>query len=368
VVSASSAGGLPVAYTRRRSVMDMLGFQVTSVRRRREIYHEILAASRRIEGRCHRYFYPNLTTETFDWPTHQYDISWRMWLDEREMCGAPTQVLSAGTDITDSVLVRPPQGPPYTSIEINLATLASFNSADTYQDAISITGPFGYCDTEESAGELATTIGTTDTVITCTDGSQADAGDTLHIDDERLLVTDTRMVATGATLTADLAGNNGAILVTVSNPSLINVDEYLLIDGERLWVSDITDVLICQRAVSGSVLGAHSSGATVFAERGLVVTRGALGTTVASHAAMTPMARLAVPQAIENWCKAETGVALMAQRTGFAAGASSGMGSSSGGNPATFKPTIGAALDDYRAVALAAFGRTFRVRTADRLI
>lgn len=369
MVSASSSGGLPVAYCTRRTVQNMSGFQATSIRRRQEIFREIQAASRRIEAQCHRYFYPNLTTEKFDWPGHQYETSWRIWLDERELAAVPTQVLSAGVDITDSVLPRPPEGPPYLALEINLATQAAFNSGQTYQDAIEITGSFGYTSTEVAAGSLSLDIGSTDLVVQCGDGALLDAGSTLRIDEERMLVTGTRFTATGATLSGDLAANNGAILVPVNDTSLVNYGETLLIDGERLWVSEITDQLICKRAEADSVLAAHSSGASIFAERGLTVTRGALGTTAASHTADAPIYELDVPSAIQSWCKAEVVAAMLAERTGFAAGASSSMGGGgTSGNPASYKSTIGAMLDQYRAVALNLYGRQLRFAVPDRLI
>lgn len=368
MTSATASGGQPVAYCTREDVKSVIGFQSTSRQNNRRIDRKILASSRNIEGQLKRFFYPLVDTQTFDWPTHQYAISWRLWLDELELISV-SQVLSAGTDITASVLLRPDAGPPFTNLEINLATLSAFDSGQSYQRAISVAGTFGYCDQTRAAGTLADSIGTSDTTMVVSDGDLVGVGSTLLLGTERLLVTDKAVTASGATLTADLSANTGNVIVPISNVALINPGETILVGGERMWVSDVTDTLICRRDSSGSLaLAVHSSGDAVYVERLCTVTRGALGTTAASHSAAAPILEHVVPDAVRDWCKGEVAAALLVEMTGYAGAATTTSMSSSNADPANLKPVVGAMLADARRQAIDLYGRQFRVRTADRLI
>src|SRR5687768_3089573 len=99
----------------------------------------IAAASRAIEGQTLRKFYPLTATRTFDWPA-PYSRSWRLWLDENDLISV-SALSSGGTTIAASdFFLRPDIGPPFTYVEIDLASSASFGGGSTHQRDISITG------------------------------------------------------------------------------------------------------------------------------------------------------------------------------------------------------------------------------------
>ncbi|PZT70197.1 hypothetical protein DN402_31760 [Streptomyces sp. SW4] len=91
-------------------------------------------------------------------------------------------------------------------------------------------------------------------------------GSVLRVGSERMLVTGRTMAATGQTLAADLTVQKKDVTVTVADASGFAVDETVLIDAERMLIVDIAgNTLIVERAVDGSVLAAHTTGAALYA-------------------------------------------------------------------------------------------------------
>lgn len=359
---------MDVAYCTLEDVKTALDVPETA-RSNTQIQREIWASSRGIEGDFLRYFYPSVSTQTFDWPDHQFATPWRLWLDQRELTSI-TQVLAAGTDITSSVLPRPDDAPlrgePFTKLEINLASSAAFTSGSTFQRSITVTGVYGYC-ADETAGGLMVTAFTdlTGTSGTCSDASLIGVGAILRVDQERVIVTGKGLANTGQTLGGTLTAQNNATTVPVQDGTKYTPGETILIDAETMLITDVAgNQLIVTRAWNGSVLAAHTSGAAVYARRLLTVQRGVLGTTPATHTANTPINVHQVPSLIRDLCVAETVATLTQVRRGYG----TVIKRSTGGSASPADPVdVSTALIDLRNRARARYAR-YRTRTPARLI
>ncbi|RSS92453.1 hypothetical protein EF919_18135 [Streptomyces sp. WAC02707] len=309
-------------YATREDVQRALDVQL-SARSSRQIDRALQSASRDVEGLCHRVFYPWQGERRFDWPASQYRPSWRVWLDDAELISL-TSVSSGGNAIpVDDLLLEPNRsGPPYNRIEINIGTSAAWGGGDTHQQDITITGLWGYRNTETTLGTstaaLASTTATTLTVDGDTSASVG-VGSLLRIDEERMIVTGRTMASTGQTLAADLGVQKNGTTVTVADASGFAVDETILIDGERMQIVDIAgSTLVVERAVDGSTLAAHTTGTTIYAPRTLTVTRGALGTTAATHSSDSSVHRWDPPGLVRDLTIANTLNRILQEQAGYA--------------------------------------------------
>lgn len=290
-----------------------------------QIDRAIEAASRTIEGRLHRRFYPELRTMTWDWPNPQRARSWRLWLDANELISV-SSVVSGGVTIPASdYLLYPTDGPPYNRIEINLSSSSAWSSGTTHQQAIAITGLYGYRADEVPAGTLAAAISTTTaTTVNVSDAAAIGVGDIIKVDSERMIVTGRSMLTTGQTLQTPLTTSNANVTVAVTNGSAFAVDEVILLDSERMLVADIGgNNLTVRRAWDGSVLAAHT-GSTIYAPRTLTVERGALGTTAATHSSGAAVARHVPPGPVSALCVGLALAQVLQEQSGYARTAGSG--------------------------------------------
>jgi hypothetical protein len=131
--------------------------------------------------------------------------------------------------------------------------------------------------------------------------------------------------------------------------------ETILIDAERMLIDDIAgNNLIVKRAWTGSTLATHANPSDVYVSRTLTVTRGALGTTAATHLTAAPILRWTPPPLISAWCEA-LAISRFQQATGAYA-ASTGSGESAEDAP-------GVGVGPIEADAMAAYAR-YRVATA----
>ncbi|MFF9271145.1 hypothetical protein [Streptomyces rochei] len=309
-------------YATREDVQRALDVQ-PSARSTRQIDRALQSASRDVEGLCHRVFYPWQGERRFDWPASQYRPSWRVWLDDAELISL-TSVSSGGNAIpVDDLLLEPNRsGPPYNRIEINIGTSAAWGGGDTHQQDITITGLWGYRNTETTLGSSAAALASTTVTTLTVDGdtsASVGVGSLLRIDEERLIVTGRTMASTGQTLAADLGVQKNATTVTVADATGFAVDETILIDGERMQIVDIAgDTLVVERAVDGSTLAAHTTGATLYAARALTVTRGALGTTAATHSSDSSVHRWDPPGLVRDLTIANTLNRILQEQAGYA--------------------------------------------------
>lgn len=355
-----------VMYCWREDVKSALDVPETA-RVNAQIDREIQASSRGIEGDLGRFFYPLVATQTFDYPDHQYTLPWRLWLEEWELTSF-TQVLTAGQDITSSVIARPDgallRGEPYDHLEINLSTSAMFAAGSTYQRAVSVAAVFGYNADEVPGAAMATAFSdTTGTSGTCTDSALVGVGAILRVDTERMIVTGKSMASTGQTITNSPTAQANSNTIGVQNGAVFDT-EVIMIDSEKMLITDITgNNLTVIRNWDGSVLAAHNTGTTVYAPRQLTVTRGALGTTAATHATNATINVHNVPSLVRDLCVAETLSTLTQARRGYAMPLKRG---GSGNAPGSALELAGA-LTDYRDRARARY-RRLRTRTTARFI
>lgn len=351
-----------VWYTTREAVKSALDVKETA-RSNAQVDRAIEAASREIEGCLHRRFYPEVRTLAFDWPNAQRARPWRLWLDANELISVTTLTAGGVTIAPGDVLLYPTGGPPYSRLEVDLGSSAAFSSGDTHQQAISITGLYGYRADETTAGTLAAAVSTTTaTTISVSDSAAIGVGDIVRVDDERMIVTGKSMLTSGQTLQTPLTASAANVTVAVTTGSDFAVDEVILLDSERMLIVDIAgDNLTVRRAWDGSVLAAHT-GSTIYAPRALTVERGALGTTAATHSDGADIVRHVPPGPVVALCVGLSLAQLLGEQSGYARPESrSGSSNTASSNrPRNQEPGVGlAALWES---AYAACGRKARVR------
>ena len=296
-----------VFYCTREDVQDAFDVR-EAAHRSAQIDAAIASASDDIDGWLNRHKHglaPRTATRYFNWP-QRFSAAWRLWLDENELISVTT-LTSGGTAITSYFLEPVNSGPPYTYIEIDTSSTASFTVGATGQRNIAIAGVWGIHNDQKAAGSLESAVASTSTTtVDVTRGDIIGVGSVLTIDSERMLVVE----KTGLDTTQNLASGMNALkndqTVDVSDGTAFFVGEQILIDSERMRIADISgNNLTVIRAYDGSTLAAHSLGADVYAYRRLTVVRGELGTTAATHLDAAPVTVWDVPALVRDLAKAE---------------------------------------------------------------
>lgn len=348
---------MTIWYATREDVKTALDSKGTA-RNNAQVDRAISAASRSVDGLCHRVFYPQQATRSWDWPATPGTRPWRLWLDANELISLGS--LTSGGRAIDSadVLLEPNQdGPPFGRIELSIGSNAAFGGGPTPQRDIVVSGLFGYRDDTTTVG---THTGLNATATTLTVDAAASAalgvGSFIRLDDERLTVTGRSMTDTGQTLTAALDQQLKTIAVLVSNGAEFAETETVLIGAERMRVEDIAgNTLIVRRAWDGSPNAAHDAGATIYAPRALRVERGAAGTTAATHNAGGAITRWDPPPLVRQLTIAEAARAVAFESAGGAPAVRAG------GSGQESKPDLGA-LQSLRDSVYDEHGRKARSR------
>jgi hypothetical protein len=343
-------------YTTRESVKSALDAAETA-RNDPQVDRAVGAASRTIEGLLKRRFYPQLATRYFDWPNHQYARPWRLWLDDDEVISVSLLIAGGVTIPASDYFLEPANtGPPYTRVEIDLASSSAFAPGATHQRAIAITGTFGYSAEEEQVGALTADLvaSLTATATATWTTARIGVGDVLRIDSERVVVTAKTMIDSTQNLGNTLAAASSDVTVQVTTGSAFAVEEVLLIGSERMLVVDIAgNNLTVKRAWDGTVLAAHSSGADIFTLTGVELDRAQLGTTLAAHSSGAAITRHLVPDLVRDLCVAEAINQLQQETAGYARVIGEGE---------TAREGTGRGLFDLRRDAIARYGRQARSR------
>lgn len=287
----------------------------------------IEAASRSVEGLLRRTFAPVLTTQYFDWPNEQYARAWRLWITRANLISVTTLSVAGSTVAASDYFLEPVNGgPPHDRIEIDLESSAAFSSSGTHQRSIAVTGLWGYTNDETTVGIIAEALDASETAVDV-DGATAalvGVGSVIRVDSERMLVTARSTLTTGQTLQTDLTNQNNAVTVAVTTGSAFAVGETILLDAERMLIVDITgNNLMVKRGWDGTTIAAHS-GSTIYGYRTLTVSRGALGTTAATHLTSAPILRWDVPGPVAELTLAEALNNLEQAKAGYARTAGSG--------------------------------------------
>jgi hypothetical protein len=315
-------------YCTREDAKSALDFKETA-RNNSQVDRAVAAATLAIEGLTHRKFYPWTGTRYLDWPNFQFARPWRLWLNSNELISV-SALVSGGVTIaaTDYFLRRSDMvdEPPYTHIEIDLDGPAAFSSGDTHQRSVAITGVFGHSANEEAVGSLAGSLAADASAtasITWTT-ARIGVGDTLRIDNERMIITGRTMVDSTQDLQTPLTAAANNVTVAVTTGTAFAIDEVLLLDSERMLVVDIAgNNLTVRRAWDGSVLATHS-GSSIYTLTGVEITRGQLGTTAAAHNSAATIYRHQVPPLVRELAIAEAINTLLQESAGYARTSGSG--------------------------------------------
>ncbi len=342
-------------YATREDIKVALDSKETA-RNNARIDEHLQAASREAESLCHRRFYPEVATRYFPWPNYQYARPWRLWLDEHELASA-TAVVSGGTTIAaaDYFLEPVNSGPPYDRVEIDLDSSAAFDSGNTHQRSIGITGTYAGAPLRTTpGGALAEALDSSETAVDVTDSASIGIGSLINVESERMLVTGKTALTTGQTvITTALTASAANESVLVTSAAGFTVGEVLTVDAERMLLLDITsNTLTVKRAWDGSTLAAHNTGITIYAPRTLTVVRGALGTTAVAHDTATAITVQVYPSLVRELTIAETVDLLTGHARAWAQ-------STSNGEAKTLPAGVG--LPGLRARVRKAHGRQQRV-------
>lgn len=267
-------------YTTREDVILALNSTDNSINARK-IDSAIESASRSVDKLTKRRFYPETKTKTFDYP--QNSLSYRLWFDSPEELIEATSVTSGGSTITSQEYFLEPvnYGPPFNRLELNLGTSASFDTDETTQHQIQIAGVWGYQFETTAVTTLSGSINASQTTAVVADVSDIGVGSLVQIGTELVQVTDKAWTDSSQNASALTASANS---VSITGVTGINQFETILIDSERMLVTDVAGTTITvKRAVDGSTLAAHSLNADIYVQRSLTIKRGVGGTTAASH-------------------------------------------------------------------------------------
>lgn len=348
---------MSIWYATREDVKDALDAKETA-RANVKIDRAIAAATAAIEGLCHRRFYPEQASRSWDWPNGQTARAWRLWLDDNELISV-TSLTSGGQliDPADFFLRRSDgrEEPPFTHVELNIGSNATFGGGPTTQRDITVAGLFGYRDDTTTVG-THTGINGSATTITVDAAASAGVGvgALLSLDTERATVTARSMVTIGQTLTAAVDGQMKTIALTVGSGAAFAEGETILVDGERMRVDEIAgNTLIVRRSWDGSPIAAHDAGAPIYAPRSLRLRRGVLGTTGGVHTTGGSVLRWDPPGLINELCIAQATTNLLQGAAGYARTVGSGEGT---------REAAGRGLAAIRDDALTAHGRMARSR------
>lgn len=309
-----------VWYCTRRDVKEALDMQDTA-RNNLRVDQAIETASRMVESLMHRRFYPRIGTAVKDWPNAASPVGYRLWLDDDEMISLTSISDDAGATLLDSGNIRlyPPSGPPYDRIELLTSGAdPTFAIGSSRQQQIVISGMFGYRLTVATTGATAETLDIDEVSMNVSDGSRIAVGSILRVDDEWMVVTEESMITSGQTLQTPMTVLASNTAMTVTDGTLFFVGETLLLDSERMRIVDITgNILIVRRAWDGSTLATHT-GSTIYALRTFIVTRGALGSTAATHSTATAIYHFLSPGGVVSLTRAEAISILLQDTSGWA--------------------------------------------------
>lgn len=295
------------------------------------------AAAETIAAALHwAHIHPVTATRYFDWPNTQTARPWRLWLEDQGLISLTSLTAGGVTIATGDRLLEPVNdGPPFTRIDVDLASTASFQSGDTHQQAIAATGLWGIRNDEIPAGALAAALtDTTGTTLDVTDGSRVGIGSLLRVDTERLLATDRSFIDTTHNLAGDMDASDADELLVTSGGTWFT-GELLQLDTEQVRVRSITGAnLTVDRNVNGTVLAAHTGSVDLYASRRFTVERAAAGTTAATHSNGAALVAWKAPPLLEalgvavamDQVEQELGAYARRSRSGEAAADATGTG------------------------------------------
>lgn len=348
---------MPAWYATVEDVASALGAKSTAYNEA-DLRRAVGAGSKDVDDLCQYVdgaFRPWRATYYFDWPTQQTTTYYRLWLDALPLISVE-MLVSGGVVLNPAYYNLEPNqyGPPYRRIELNRGSSAAFSyTGGTPQRAIGALGLWGMGDEREVAGSLVGSIDAVTTTIACSDASKLGTGDHIVIDSERMEVTGKSWAGAAFVGVAGLAASAAARTLPITGGPLL-AGELLLIDSERVKVVDVAgSTITVERAQDGTPLAAHTNGATVYARRGLTVTRGARGSIASAHSGGAVISRHVVPADVNALTIASAIVTHLSEQAGYSS-QGSGTGQTHSG------PAGG--LDTLRERVVSNYGRQMRTR------
>jgi len=315
-------------YCTRESVKTALS-EAETARTNAQVDAAIEQGARDAEGLCHREvdgFAPLLATRYTDYPSRDgRSPSYRARFGRGHYLLSATSVTvdnGATTLAPADYILRPDDGPPYTSLEVSLGGSASLGSSTTWQRAIAITGLWGAENRRKQIGSLSGSLaGTTNaTASLAWTTARFGTGDVLFIDSEAMTITDRSYVDSGVNLGGSgLTADDADTTVSVADGTAFAVEEIISISGERMRIVEITgNTLSVVRAWDGSQLAAHTVGADIYALTGIELERAVLGTTIAAHSSSAAVYQWQVPGPLATLNRAYAINVLVQERSAWA--------------------------------------------------
>lgn len=344
-------------YCAREDVKSSLDIKHTAIANTL-VDREIAAASRSVEGTLHRRFYPELRRIKLDYPQYTYAPAWQVWLDDNEMISVVELSSGSGIIPSNAYNLRRMDGkqePPYSYLELSTASGYAFSGDPTFQQAIDLYGWFGHSDQEEIIGTLTAQLDAPeDSPVAVTwNTPRLGVGNLLRIDDERMIITERSWIAAGQNIGSNLTAKMSDIIVAVTDGTAFAAEETILVDGEKMYVTDVAgNNLLVKRAWDGSPLAVHTSATAIYTLMGVQLTRAQVGTTAAIHAADAIVYRWKPPALLKELTVAEALVTLNQAAASYAVDTGSGE---------TKKDTPGRGLPDIRQQAIRELGRKMRL-------
>lgn len=286
----------------------------------------IESVSRSIESCTKRFFIPETQTRTYRWPNLIYGHILTLWLDGDLISVTTLQIRAQDSSPTtipasDFYLEPANHAPPFDRIEIDLSSGSAFESGDTPQRSVSVEGEWGYSDNTAPAGTVSSGLDSDSgaTTMVCSNAALIGVGDTLLIESERMFVSDRAFanlasILLNGALTADQTNDT----VTVDASHGIQANEVIKVDSEDMYVKAVNgNDLTVIRAYNGSLLAAHADNTQAQINRTLTIERGVNGSTAATHADSTAISKYEVPFDINELCVAEVIAAYSQEQSGW---------------------------------------------------
>ena len=275
-----------------------------------DIDEKLEAGSEDVEEFLGRAFIPETAERRYRWPPRNGGGA-TLRIPRQDLI-AVTQLQTKAEDTSPTTLIANDyflepfnDGPPFTRIEIDASSTASFEAGDTAQRSIGVTGRYGFREDTVAAGTVSSGLASSDAAVSmvCSDSSLIDVGDTLLIESDALFISEKTLVDVAADLNDNsVTASINNVSITLDDGSKVLQGEVITLDSERMLIESISsNVLTVERAVDGSTLAAHSTGINVFAPRTLTVVRGVNGVTAATHANSTAITKYAPPADIRGY-------------------------------------------------------------------
>jgi len=300
-------------YVTREEVYDAMDFKASLISAKR-IDSAIAWASRGTENLVDRKFYPQIATKSFDTP-----FGGVLHFEMPDMLVSVSGVVSGATVISPSDYFVEPinYGPPFDRLELDRSSGASFVTQGTTQNAVAVSGVWGYDFNTEVATELVSSPNSSTTLIDVKDSAAVGIGNLLVVNGEYMEVVEKVLIDTGQNSSA-LSAQANATSITGITAGTIFDDEVIQIDSEQMRVLSVAGTTVTvQRAYGGTVLSAHALNADIYAYRRLSVARGINGSTPTSHSATDVISKVIYPADIVELCLAEALTTLSQRLSGY---------------------------------------------------